>query len=168
MRVFPVGWPGPGRLAVVTRPNADDLAAEMAELAEAGYDTLVSLLSGPEAVELGLRQEREVAVAAGLRFEWHPVRDFGLPGGQCFRDALAELHAHYRSGGAIAAHCRGSIGRSPLLIASLLVLDGAPPREAWRRLADARGMPVPDTAEQRQWIESLAGNPATEVERDEA
>ena len=166
MNVFPVDWPGSGRLAVVSRPDADALAAEMAELSRAGYDTLVSLLSGPEAVQLGLRHEREAALAAGLRFEWHPVNDFGVPSGQCFRDAVGELHAHYRSGGAIAAHCRGSIGRSPLLIASLLVLDGAPPREAWRLVATARGIPVPETDEQRQWIERLATAPGGE--RDEA
>jgi len=153
--VFPVEWPGNGRLAVVSRPSPASIDTEMANLRATGYDTLVSLLSGPEAADLGLRDERSAAEAAGLRFKWQPVFDFSLPEGDCFIDSIRELHEHYRAGGAIAAHCRGSIGRSPLLIASILVLDGCEPEDAWRRIALARGVPVPDTSEQRNWIKRL-------------
>lgn len=156
MRVFEVDWLGRGRLAVVSRPAPESLATEMDALRAAGFDTLVSLLSGPEAAELGLRNEREAAEAAGLAFEWHPVHDFTTPDGDCFRDALHELHDRLVAGAAIAAHCRGSIGRSPLLIASLLVLDGTDWEEAWQRISRARGLPVPDTDAQRQWIRQLA------------
>jgi protein-tyrosine phosphatase len=127
----------------------------MATLRAAGFDELVSLLSGPEAAELGLRNEREAARAAGLTFTWHPTHDFSTPEGQCFRDGLFELHDRLRAGAAIAAHCRGSVGRAPLLVASLLVLDGAHWEDAWRRVGLARGVPVPDTDAQRQWIRSL-------------
>jgi protein-tyrosine phosphatase len=156
MRVFEVEWPGPGRLAVVSRPAPESLATEMELLRAAGFDTLVSLLSGPEAAELGVRNEREAAEAAGLAFEWHPVHDFTTPDGECFRDGLCDLHDRLRAGAAIAAHCRVGVGRSPLLIASLLVLDGADWEDAWRRVSTARGVPVPDTDAQRQWIRQLA------------
>ncbi len=155
MRIFEVHREGPGRLAVVSRPHPDTMAAEFAELHSAGFDTVVCLLSGPELVELGLRNEREVAEAAGLAFEWNPVNDFSIPTGGCFVDGLRALHARLQGGAGIAAHCRGSVGRSPLLVASLLVLDGRSPEDAWSTVSAARGVAVPDTDEQRRWIARL-------------
>lgn len=155
MRVFEVDWNGPGRLAVVSRPTPGNLDSELGALRAAGFDTLVSLLSGPEAAELGLRDERRAAEGTGLSFEWHPLHDFSVPTGDCFREALWALHDRYQAGAGIAAHCRGSVGRAPLTIASLLVLDGAAPDDAWARVSAARGFHVPDTDEQRLWIHQL-------------
>lgn len=131
------------------------MSEELADLRRQGFDTLVCLLSEPELAELGLRGEREAAEAAGLAFEWHPVPDFSVPAGERFREALWEMSARVKGGSAIAAHCRGSVGRSPLLIASLLVLEGEQPEDAWRMVSEARGVPVPDTDEQRRWIATL-------------
>lgn len=131
------------------------MAEEFAELRRAGFDTVVCLLSAPETDELGLRREREAAEAAGLAFEWRPVDDFSVPQDDDFVVALHALRGKLAGGAAIAAHCRGSVGRSPLLIASLLVLEGEHPDDAWRMVAKARGLPVPDTGEQRRWIATL-------------
>jgi protein-tyrosine phosphatase len=154
MRIFPVEWPGPGRLAVATRPRPDALEDELSLLVASGYDTLVSLLTVEEASELGLRGEPESAARVGLRFVHYAIPDFGVPQ-DTFRAELFRLHDSLRSGAAIAAHCRGSVGRSPLVLASLLVLDGAAPDVAWERVSQARGLSVPDTDEQRRWIFSL-------------
>lgn len=155
MRIYPVEWPGPGRLAVVSRPSPESIDLELAALRAAGYEVLVSLLSGPEATALGLRDEREACQRAGLAFEWHPIFDFSVPEGDCFREALSALYARFRQGAAVAAHCRGSLGRSPMLIASLMVLGGASPDDAWGRISRARGLPVPETDAQRQWVRDL-------------
>ena len=56
----------------------------------------------------------------------------------------------------VAVHCRMSIGRAPLIAASLLVLTGTAPAEAWRRVREARGTSVPDTAAQWVWVEEFA------------
>lgn len=154
MRVFPVAWQAPGRLAVVSRPSPASLDVELRVLAGTGVGTLVSLLSATEVTELGLAAESEAAARAGLAFLNHPVPDFGIPG-ETFRRFAFELHDEFRAGASIAAHCRASVGRSPLLIASIMVLDGASPEDAWRRISEARGVPVPDTGAQRQWIRSL-------------
>jgi protein-tyrosine phosphatase len=45
------------------------------------------------------------------------------------------------------------IGRSSLLAAGCLVAQGMPPGEAWAAISDARGLTVPDTPEQRRWLE---------------
>jgi hypothetical protein len=39
-----------------------------------------------------------------------------------------------------------------MVAASLLVLDGAEPRVAIEEVSRARGVPVPETADQEQWI----------------
>lgn len=156
MRVFEVRRSRPGRLAVVTRPGTETIDEELAELRRAGFDRLVSVLSEPELTELGLRGERAAAEAAGLAFDWHPVNDFSVPTDAAFVAGLRELHGRLGNGAAIAAHCRGSVGRSPLLIASLLVLDGLSPDDAWRAVSEARGLAVPDTDEQRRWMQRSA------------
>ncbi|MGE3073795.1 MAG: tyrosine protein phosphatase [Dehalococcoidia bacterium] len=148
-------WIREPRLAVVSRPSPTDIERELRELRIAGFATRVSLLSPAESVELELTGEPQAAVAAGLNFVSHPIPDFSVPG-TGFVERLFELHERYRSGESLAAHCRGGVGRSPLTIAGLLVLDGADPDDAWSRVSAARGVAVPDTAEQRQWIKTLS------------
>lgn len=50
---------------------------------------------------------------------------------------------------------REGIGRSALLAASLLVHSGVGAEKAFERIEKARGCPVPDTAEQRHWVEQF-------------
>jgi protein-tyrosine phosphatase len=52
----------------------------------------------------------------------------------------------------VAIHCRGGIGRSSLMAAAVLVQLGAAPEQAWDTVSVARGMPVPETEEQRAWL----------------
>jgi protein-tyrosine phosphatase len=69
---------------------------------------------------------------------------------------VTRLHALLVEGAAIAVHCRQGIGRSSLVVASVLVASGVGPEEAWRRVSEARGREVPDTAAQRAWLYALA------------
>jgi len=55
----------------------------------------------------------------------------------------------------MAVHCWASVGRSPTLVAATLVFAGVPVAEAWARIQAARGVPVPDTLEQRAWVEQF-------------
>ena len=71
---------------------------------------------------------------------------------------MFELHEHYRAGKAVAAHCRGSVGRSPLL-ASIMTLDGGSADDVWQRISQARGVSVPDTDAQRNWVRGLPARP---------
>jgi len=56
----------------------------------------------------------------------------------------------------VLVHCRQGIGRSGLVAASLLVKKGISPGAAIESVSAARGMPVPETAEQRDWIDHYA------------
>jgi hypothetical protein len=42
-----------------------------------------------------------------------------------------------------------------MVAASLLVLDGSDPRAAIKEASNARGVPVPETPDQEQWIYRL-------------
>jgi hypothetical protein len=43
-----------------------------------------------------------------------------------------------------------------VVVASLLAAAGEGADEAFRRIEKARGRPVPDTAEQREWVSEMA------------
>ncbi|MFI9786312.1 tyrosine protein phosphatase [Kitasatospora sp. NPDC051984] len=158
--LFTVERPAPGRLSTMARPRGGDwLADELAALAAAGVTDLVSALTAPECAELGLTTEPELAVAAGLRFHSLPIPDFTTPEHAQIRPTLDELTGILRSGAHLVFHCRAGIGRSSLLAASVQILDGLDADTAWARIARARGLAVPDTAEQRAWTDSLTPSP---------
>jgi protein-tyrosine phosphatase len=149
---------GPGRLAVMPRPRGGNgLEDEIRAMKDDGIHILVSLLTRQEEAALGLELEGETARRHGLTFHAHPVWDRGIPRDPAPTWALArELAARHAEGQSIVAHCRMGIGRSPLLLASILVLRGSAPEEAWTAIGNARGCLVPDTMEQRDWLERTA------------
>jgi len=51
-------------------------------------------------------------------------------------------------------HCRAGIGRSGMMTASVLLHQGLTVREAFARISAARGLIVPDTPGQLEWVES--------------
>jgi protein-tyrosine phosphatase len=148
-----------GRLGIASRPRGGDwLADEMAAWREIGVDSVVSLLTDDEVVELELRNEEEECRARGIRFRSLPIKDRGLPSSRDDIDAIVgELEAELSAGRSVLIHCRQGIGRSSLLAASTLVRSGEDPDRALARIEAARGRPVPDTEEQRRWVAEFAG-----------
>ncbi|MFI1018865.1 hypothetical protein [Streptomyces sp. NPDC020965] len=71
---------------------------------------------------------------------------------------MSRLADQLDNGAHIVTHCPAGIGRSSLLAAALLVLNGVQPNTAWVHLERARGLTVPDTAEQRDWTMKLLRN----------
>ncbi|MCL4832751.1 MAG: dual specificity protein phosphatase family protein [Caldilineaceae bacterium] len=123
---------------------------------EAGIEAVVSLLVSTEEWELGLQQEAEVSQSAGIRFFAFPIPDRQTPrSAEKMRDLIGQLSALLSKGQTVAIHCRQSVGRSALLAAALLVEAGVSSDDAFERIARARGCPVPDTPEQRRWVEQL-------------
>jgi protein-tyrosine phosphatase len=147
------------QLAIVPRPHGDVwLDAEMAALREAGIDVIVSMLEEAEATELRLDREEAAANAAGLLFLNFPIPDRRVPSNvKRFNEFMSLLERLLAAGKRIGIHCRACIGRSSLVAASLLVRSGISTTEAWHRVEIARGLSVPDTKEQREWVDSHAG-----------
>ena len=142
------------RLAIIPRPLGENwVFGEMLALRQAGIDIVVSMLEDFEAAELGLRQERDAAQYAGISFVSFPIPDASVPPDlEAFLEFLSRLEQQLESGKRVGVHCRGCIGRSGVVTASLLIRAGILPIEAWAAISRARGYPVPDTEEQKAWV----------------
>jgi protein-tyrosine phosphatase len=55
-------------------------------------------------------------------------------------------------GKAVAIHCRAGIGRSALIAACILGRGGADANQAFAKISASRGVVVPDTDAQRDWV----------------
>lgn len=155
-----VASPGIGRLGVVQRPRGGDwLPQDMAWLRAQRVDAIVSALQDGEIRDTHLEHEGGWATAHGIDYVRLPIGNMLTPAPEDMRSfhALAE---RVRAGESIVAHCFACVGRSPLIVASLLVLLGVEANEAWRRVEEARGLPVPDTLAQRLWVARLARDPS--------
>jgi len=152
--IYWINASGPGKLAVMPRPRGGDwLEDEIRSLKRLGIDILVSLLTPEEEATLGLEEEGAHARAHGLEFFSHPVPDRKVPEAPRETWVLAAgLADRFAAGKKIAVHCRMGIGRSPLLLACILVSRGLAPDDAWTAIGTARGLAVPDTLEQRHWL----------------
>jgi len=146
------------RLAIVSRPRGGDwLVGEADLMKRAGVDVLVSLLQVEEVNELGLSAEATACHGAGIVFHSFPIPDRETPSSTAlFSEFVESLRQEAHAGRSIAVHCRASIGRSSLLLAALLCLEGFTPKDAFQRLSLARGLQVPDTLEQILWVERFA------------
>jgi protein-tyrosine phosphatase len=148
---------------MAARPRGGDwLPDEIASWRSSGVATVVSLLEEHEERDLALTAERSEAEEQGLKFLSFPIADRSVPVSQSkFSEMLGTLHRELAAGRSVAVHCRQGIGRTGLVAACLLVSDGLPPQEALDRLKAARGVEVPETAQQRRWITNFAGSLAT-------
>lgn len=142
------------RLALVLRPRGGEwLDDEIALIKKAGVDVLVSMLEADEAAELGLSSEAAACKTTGVTFRSFPIPDRETPQSTAkFAEFVKQLRSDLRAGRSIGAHCRASIGRSSLLLAAILCVEGFEPDDAFERLSRARGLKVPDTEEQVAWV----------------
>lgn len=148
----------PGRLAILPRPRGGDwLEDEVHSWQQSGLDVVVSLLTSDEVADLDLAQEARLCQAKGMQFLSFPIVDRGVPSSQwATLDFVRKLAKVLADGKSIAIHCRQGIGRSALIAACLLFMSGVNPETAFRRVSAARGCPVPETSEQREWIIEFA------------
>ena len=151
-----------GGLAILGRPRPEDwLDDEIAGWKSANVTDVVSLLEDHEIRELGLEREEATARRVGLTFERFPIRDRDVPASIDATHALwSRLAGEVRRGRRVGIHCRAGIGRSGLMVAGVLVHLGVSAGEAWKRIAAARRVSVPDTERQREWLrEAFCGGP---------
>ena len=146
-----------GRLGIAPRPRGGDwLADKIHAWRLAGVDTVVSLLTAAEVAELGLGDEEVYCEQKGVQFLSFPIPDRGLPASSAAVAALtAKLADELGRGRGIVIHCRQGIGRASLIAASVMVASGENPDQALDQIESVRGRPVPDTLEQRSWIQAL-------------
>ncbi len=156
VRLYAIPRGGQGRLWTMAAPaGGDDLASDLSDLRAAGVDVLVSMLNGLESRWLGLAGEAREADAAGLDFRRLSTNDFGTPRPGPALALARHLRGELNAGRGVAVHCRGGIGRSSLLAAIVLRLEGVRPDQAWEVIGRARGARVPDTQAQRNFVDSF-------------
>lgn len=148
----------PPRIAIVPCPSGGrQLGETICELRVQGIESLVSLLSQEEVRVLRLEEEERLCREMRIDFRWFPVTDHSIPGSmEEFRSTVDALQRDLRADKGVGAHCFAGIGRSCMLLAGLLCAEGLSADEAFRRLSVARGLPVPDTFPQAQWVGDFA------------
>jgi protein-tyrosine phosphatase len=154
--IYTVARDLPGTLSTMPAPvGGADLGRSVADLAAAGVNVLVSLLPPDQAHALALDEEESAATGAGLTFRSFPIADFGVPDRAAAESFLRGLGEELDQGRHVAVHCWAGVGRSSLIAAAVLVGRGTGVEEAWQQIATARGVPVPETQEQREWVTAL-------------
>jgi len=148
----------PGKVAVASRPRGDDwLADDIANWKRAGVNVVLSLLTSEEESSLGLRGEADQVRASGLDYVAFPIPDLQVPTSSAkLSETLDKLGANLAKGENVLIHCRQGIGRSGLVAACLLISKGLSPGAAIEQVSAARGLPVPETPKQREWIDRFA------------
>ena len=154
----PLNWintPWTGRLAVSARPRGGDwLADDLKAWREAGATVIVSLLEVQESTDLGLEDEPMAAKISGLQFISFPIEDRNVPAStDAAHEVLNQLNVLLKEGASILIHCRQGVGRSGLVAIALLIQAGKRVGEAIEIVGAARGLLVPETAEQLAWLE---------------
>jgi protein-tyrosine phosphatase len=155
---FWIDTSSPLKLAIVPRPlGAEWLQNDIRALKNDGIDILVSLLAPEESRELDLEQEPAACSSVGISFVNFPMPDRQVPPSRLGLLTFAQfLHKRASEGLSIGVHCRACIGRSSVLLATVMRLAGLTAEDAFERISIARGVRVPDTRDQAKWVARLA------------
>ena len=157
-KLYWVAGPWPGKLAIAARPRGGDwLEEDIRAWHTSGVTAVMSLLTHEEARELELTSECAMATREGMDFYSLPILDRQVPRSPSPVAAiLDDLATDLESGKHAVIHCRQGIGRSGMIAACLLVMRGMNPNSAVSEVEHARGLAVPETDEQRRWIDLFA------------
>ena len=152
-----VDGPWPDKLAIGPRTRGCDWLAEVADWGRAGIGEVVSLLTPDEEESLDLKHEAATVMHQGMSFISFPIPDRQLPGSRAaLANTLERINADLSSGKNVLIHCRQGIGRTGPVAACLFVAKGWNPSAAVEHLSSARGIPIPETTEQRSWVDHYA------------
>ena len=148
----------PGKLALSARPRGRDwLSDEIGGWKREGVNSVLSLLTAEEERELDLTNEANESRRQGLRYFSFPIPDRQVPQSEAkFNAVLTQVSEDLSDGKNVLVHCRQGVGRTGLVAACLLIRGGMSSGAAVEAVSAARGVAIPETSEQRDWIEHYA------------
>jgi protein-tyrosine phosphatase len=148
-----------GRLGIMARPRSGEwLRDEVSGWCQVGVGAVVCLLEPSEISELELHDEASLCEGSRIEFISFPISDRGVPTSVRQTTELVErLVGLLRRGASVVIHCRAGIGRSSLIAACVMLKLGFPQNEIFPALRRARGIAVPDSAAQEQWLSVFGG-----------
>jgi protein-tyrosine phosphatase len=143
-----------GQVSIMARPRGGDwLLDEIKALREAGVSILVSLLTPDEVMDLDLIEEAKCCSRQEVTYLSFPIPDRSIPPfAESTFTFLKQIQRQVSAGKHVVLHCRQGLGRAALMAASVLVLIGFSPDQAFEQLSSVRGYSVPETEEQRAWV----------------
>ena len=159
----------PGRLGLTFAPGKKtdetdgrwerDLETDLQRLREEyGVETLVSLMEHDEYSNLQIPEFFQKAEEMGMDVLHLPIPDYGVPSDpeeDKYKPLIEDVSGRLEEGQTVVVHCRGGLGRSGLVAASVLVALGHPSGEAIRivRTARAGALETPDQEDRVRWFE---------------
>jgi len=140
--------------------GGDWLEEEIIALKQAGVEVLVSLLTPQEEAYFRLQEEESYAVQHGMKFISFPIIDMTVPDSQnATLDLVDKINSALKDDKGVAIHCRAGIGRSGMITAAVLLGQGKKVEFSFETVSQARGIPVPETLQQAQWVARLYNRP---------
>ena len=152
--IYKVELIGSGSLSVMAKPVSGEwIEDEFSNISMFGIDRIVSLLESHEVYDLGLEMEKALAEKNGMEFISYPIPDRGLPNSiDDFLKFTKRLYSEAAGGLNTVVHCRAGIGRTGMIAAGILLHCGFEPIDAFDLISKKRGVAVPDTQEQIDWV----------------
>jgi protein-tyrosine phosphatase len=143
-----------GSLATMRHPiGSIHLQDSIQSLKDMGVDVLVSLLTDIESTTLRLDDEEELCRDLGIEFIRFPISDRKAPPeNQEVYSLINTLYQKIREQKSVVIHCKAGIGRSSAIAAAVMVMSGWGAFDAYNAISMSRGLSVPDTPEQEQWL----------------
>ncbi len=152
--IYPIETIEAGSLSAMAKPNAKgDIEAEFKSIAARNITRVVSLLESTEAAGQGLANEKREVERCGMQFVHYPIGDFGVPENiHEFALFIRQEHQAIVAGEHTVVHCYAGIGRTGIVTTSILLRCGYNPLQAIDYISKKRGMKIPDTQRQIDWI----------------
>jgi protein-tyrosine phosphatase len=146
--------PWQGRLGISSRPRGGDwLEDEILSWRDQGVDEVVSLLEPEEVEQLNLKDESRLVRRERLKFRSFPIPDRNIPQSRdSARSLISNLSDALQKGKRVLIHCRQGVGRSGMIAAAVLMDGGVEMHGAIGLVREARGVEVPETPEQFEWL----------------
>ncbi|WP_338815235.1 dual specificity protein phosphatase family protein [Bernardetia sp. Wsw4-3y2] len=147
-------------LAIMPKPNSDNfLEEDIIHFSNQKLNILVSLLTREESFDLGLQNEKSICEKYAIDFISLPIIDRSVPTEkqtaqirELAKKLVERINNILDKNEKIIIHCRAGIGRAGMLCSAILIEQGVSNLKAIEKISDARGLRIPDTEEQKNWI----------------